>query len=397
MNNTISENIAYANLDEGIQLWFSDNNRILRNSVYNNTDEGIFLNQSNYITITHNEVKRNKGDGILLYQSSYNIISENLIKENIISGIHINESLSKDNIFFKNYFFNNTIHAQDKGLNTYWNNSLIGNYWDNYTGVDLNLDGIGDTPHNISLIPLIQDHLPIHGNPLYYGQTIHIDGKGVDSYTWVWASTRAWCMGLGISSDPYIIKDLTINGSGNDFCIYIENSNAYSIIQNCTLYNSGLYAIKLRNVSNSELIENNCSLNNDIGVMLQNCYDNILSGNVVCYNSYGIYLNHSDNNMLYQNFASDNTYGLYLDYSNRNNISQCLASNHIQDGIAIFFSNHTIVYENYVTENNMAGISFYNNINSTISLNFASNNTYGLYLRDTEDCEILDNDVINNT
>jgi len=45
-----------------------------------------------------------------------------------------------------------------------WNNSEIGNYWDNYTGVDANGDGIGDTPHIISSSPLVQDYLPIVDN-----------------------------------------------------------------------------------------------------------------------------------------------------------------------------------------------------------------------------------------
>jgi hypothetical protein len=30
-----------------------------------------------------------------------------------------------------------------------WDNALEGNYWDKYTGVDTNLDGIGDTPQTI--------------------------------------------------------------------------------------------------------------------------------------------------------------------------------------------------------------------------------------------------------
>ncbi|MFX1489912.1 MAG: hypothetical protein ACFFBI_12230, partial [Promethearchaeota archaeon] len=42
-----------------------------------------------------------------------------------------------------------------------WNSSVIGNYWDDYLGIDADYDGIGDFPYNISSMPLIQDMLPI--------------------------------------------------------------------------------------------------------------------------------------------------------------------------------------------------------------------------------------------
>ena len=49
-----------------------------------------------------------------------------------------------------NNFFNNTQDAHDNCSN-FWNStSERGNYWDNYTGVDEDEDGIGDTPYNIS-------------------------------------------------------------------------------------------------------------------------------------------------------------------------------------------------------------------------------------------------------
>ncbi|GAG61077.1 unnamed protein product, partial [marine sediment metagenome] len=81
-------------------------------------------------------------------------------------------------------------------------------------------------------------------------------------------------------------------------------SSVYFEIENCTVYNSGSTntdaGIKLINVNNSKLIENNCSNNN-------------------C----GIYLELSNNNDILENILGFNTLtGLYLNFSNFNTISK---------------------------------------------------------------------------
>ena len=52
-------------------------------------------------------------------------------------------------LFYLNNFIDNSEwQACDMGSNA-WNNSQYGNYWSNYTGVDADGDGIGDTPYQI--------------------------------------------------------------------------------------------------------------------------------------------------------------------------------------------------------------------------------------------------------
>ena len=49
----------------------------------------------------------------------------------------------------------------DDGLTNHWDNGMIGNYWEDYLGVDANDDGIGDTPYDIPGGEGVQDNFPI--------------------------------------------------------------------------------------------------------------------------------------------------------------------------------------------------------------------------------------------
>jgi len=197
VNNTIIGNDAVRNY--GIYLENADYNTISNNTFIGNYNEFFGEYQGIGIRIQekfrNNKINNNKisGEmGIKIMASSLNdnILSENLILscseygiyidndllkgennffvENVVEGckigIGISDQTFKDNYFYQNYFINNEKHLFT-GIpyysNNFWNNSEIGNYWDNYSGSDLNDDGIGDFPHNISSSPLIQDMLPI--------------------------------------------------------------------------------------------------------------------------------------------------------------------------------------------------------------------------------------------
>ena len=79
--------------------------------------------------------------------NSYNnIISECNVYGNSI-GLKIWQS-SNNNTVYLNNFFKNDEDAIDESTNN-WDNGIQGNYWDDYTGIDINRDGIGDTPYTI--------------------------------------------------------------------------------------------------------------------------------------------------------------------------------------------------------------------------------------------------------
>ena len=107
------------------------------------------INSSGNNIISNNNFTNNIFGVVIDMYSDNNIISENIIT-NGLYGIGIGATCN-DNLIYHNNFINITYYSSDTGTNI-WNDSYPsgGNYWDDYTGVDENADGIGDTPYEIS-------------------------------------------------------------------------------------------------------------------------------------------------------------------------------------------------------------------------------------------------------
>jgi len=134
-NNTVS----YNNL--GIRLSYgAHQNVVMNNTIFSNNYWGICIDSSSNNSVICNTIKNNQEVGLAFwYPSSYNKIHHN----NFIDNARQVDSYSG---FAKNS----------------WNSGYTdeGNYWSDYTGVDQNLDGIGDTPividvNNTDCFPLM--------------------------------------------------------------------------------------------------------------------------------------------------------------------------------------------------------------------------------------------------
>ena len=145
--------------------------------------------------------------------------------------------------------------------------------------------------------------------------------------------------GSGSAVDPYVIQNLIIDAGRNGSAIFIQNTNAYLIIQNCTVFNSGYYeydaGIRLENVTNAKLLHNT-ALNNTCGVYLISSFNNTISSNNAFYNKY---------------------IGISLEYSRNDSISGNNASNNKFDGIRLSQSSYTTISGNNLSFNKGNGIS----------------------------------------
>ena len=184
-NNTLTNNFALNNNRAGIYLWDSDNNTITNNTALNNyrgiklvwgsnnnmitgntlssNTKGIYLSYSYTNTVTDNIALYNN-EGISLSSSDNNTVTGNTVSSNT-KGIDL--LYSDTNLLFKNNFTANDENAIDAGTSNQWDNGSIGNYWDDYSGFDLNDDGIGDSPYNILGSAGSQDNYPIWTDNIY--------------------------------------------------------------------------------------------------------------------------------------------------------------------------------------------------------------------------------------
>jgi len=140
----------YINSSEyGIEIWFGSFNLIYDNIITNH-HYGIYLHYvAKWNQIFRNNISFNDY-GIFIWTESFgNIFTDNTIYQNTY-GVE----LHSHNLFYENIFENlekNAIDETGGNLNN-WNNSIIGNYWNDYKGLDANDDGIGDSAYSIKNI-----------------------------------------------------------------------------------------------------------------------------------------------------------------------------------------------------------------------------------------------------
>jgi PKD repeat protein len=88
------------------------------------------------------------------------------VEANIFAGNGVGLAFASGgrSLIVRNFFFANTLHATaDSGVNDF-DDGAIGNLWDDYTGIDADDNGIGDTPYTIAT-GIDEDRYPIARYP----------------------------------------------------------------------------------------------------------------------------------------------------------------------------------------------------------------------------------------
>lgn len=119
---------------------------------------GILFFCIGYCNIYQNNINSNR-IGISISGSIYSNIFNNTISNNSEIGLDIASSSddllgpidilkSENNTIYHNNFINNSQHTNDAS-NNFWSYNNEGNYYDDYTELDKNNNGIGDEPYEI--------------------------------------------------------------------------------------------------------------------------------------------------------------------------------------------------------------------------------------------------------
>jgi len=162
----IQNNWSEANMRYGLHFMFSHENLYKSNTFIKN-GSGVAVMYSTKVTMISNQFLDNWGGsayGLLLKDITDSELNQNVFYNNTIAisadntmrcrvhnnwfqrngyGLRIMGSCN-DNVFEQNDFVENSFDVTTNASTNY--NSFDGNYWEEYTGYDLDKDGIGDVP-----------------------------------------------------------------------------------------------------------------------------------------------------------------------------------------------------------------------------------------------------------
>ena len=222
---------------------------------------------------------------------------------------------------------------------------------------------------------------------------IIIDEFSILGPTWADLADKPWLKGSGTPEDPYIIKNVVINGVGFPYCMMIRNSRVFFKIQDCTFSNTKVVSgfqtagLVLFNTQNGFVFKNHFfanGLGEGAGIALMFSHYNTIQKNLCNENTaIGIYLTNSNYNRIHKNLCNDNAVvGIYITNSNDNLITQNLCERNNWAGIYIGDgSSYNKVTKNDCIEN-LEGIFIVNGANNNeIKRNDVfNNNGNGIYL-----------------
>lgn len=166
-NCTITNNTARNNLRYGLHFMFSDHNEYIEN-IFESNGAGVAVMFSKHIKMYRNQFRKSWGSasyGLLLKEITDAELRNNVFENNTIaiSADGTNRMIYTENDFRNNGYavkvrgacYNNNFSRNNFLYNSFDisytgrlnENEFHNNYWTEYSGYDLNRDGVGDVPH----------------------------------------------------------------------------------------------------------------------------------------------------------------------------------------------------------------------------------------------------------
>ncbi|EGV44016.2 nitrous oxide reductase family maturation protein NosD [Bizionia argentinensis JUB59] len=180
-NITITDNFSVNNVRYGLHFMFSNNNTV-NNNVFETNGAGIALMFSKFMEVKNNVIKKNWGSaayGLLLKEVNDANLKNNIFIENTVGitvegsnrlvysnndftsngyAIRVKGACYENHIVDNNFLYNSFDISYNGRIN---DNKFNNNFWSNYTGYDLDKDGIGDVPYRpVKLFSYIVNRTP---------------------------------------------------------------------------------------------------------------------------------------------------------------------------------------------------------------------------------------------
>lgn len=342
---------------------------------------GIGLNGTTNIDVTGNTVADNGQFGVFLDRATDNAIRQNAVTGNVESGVMLWESAT-------NRVLENTIRDND----------LV----NNLGGIHLDGDQRGSTGNELTANELV-------GN----GDTAIIL---IDSDENEVTDNRMENNGRhGIFLEGASTNTLTGNTATQNAISGIDlawESDENTIEANTLTDNAG-HGIWLIDSHGNDLGGNSIDGNDQLGIILADASENVITGNEVVDNTLGgidligedqytalvgSHDNEISNNDVLNNEARDGT-GIRLLHSNRNTVAGNTVSGTEDHGISLFDSVENVLSGNTITGNAAAGIQLEVDVeNLVVTGNLVGNNRTGVVVgrETTDDVSIDANDLVDN-